>query len=278
MNFCTGGAGSMLYGLTFLLSPCVAGLLGFAHVTFVRLCCVFLVVLGFAAVGIEARKPMNARFLLHNLKRSWMSVEVLAGLLFLILASLDIVLSHTLLRFGALGMGMALCVCQAMMVYDAKGVEAWNTGLTAAHALSSSLVLACGFGLVLYSFCVSLDMRRIVLVVMVSLTVNLLLWLRLIHSKGRDDAWGAFRRLRTSRNHRVTIWTGQVLPGLMLLLVVGIEALWEGSLFSSWVFALAGGMIIIGGSYQKAAVILGANSLKAVRPGVPRPGRFIHTQ
>jgi len=275
VNFCAGGAGSVLYSLTFLLPACGPAPLGMSQAHFIRLFCVLLVALGFAAVGLESRKPMNARFLLHNLKRSWMSLEVLAGLSFMILAVMDIVSHHKVLQLGALAMGLILLVSQIMIIYDAKGVELWNTRLAAAHGLSSNLCLACGIGLVLFPFCAPFNPAPGVMIVLVIVTSNLILWLTILRSKTGDHAKVAVQPLRTPMNLIISIWFGHILPAAVLLLSMGLVALLEVNYLVEALLGLSGTMIVIGVTGQKAAIILGANSLKAIKPGPPKPGPLV---
>ncbi len=251
---------------------------GLSQVNFVRLICVLLVATGFTAVGIESRKPMNARYLLHHLKRSWMSLEVLSGALFITLGILDIIFPHKMIRFGALAMGMLLLVCQIMMVYDARGVEVWNTRLAAIHALTSCLCLACGAGLLICSMEDPLNSDAIVMVALVSLALNHMAWWKLLRYPKTVDLHVALRPLISTMKLTISIGIGHMLPALVLIFAMSIDVLTKVDFLPETLLALAGGMMIIGGTAQKAGIILGANSLKAVRPGPVREGHSIHIQ
>jgi DMSO reductase anchor subunit len=270
INFCAGGAGSILYGFSFMLPPGGIAHLGLSQVHLIRLFCVLLVLIGFAAVGVESRKPMNARFLLHHLRRSWMSLEVLSGLLFIIPAVLDILFPYKLFAFGALFMAMLLLLCQVMMVYDAKGMGAWNTRLVAGHALSSNLYLACGLVLIFCSLGFAFDPGAVVMVVLISLMVNHIVWWLLLRSQKPSDLHVALQPLITPMMLTFSIGVGHILPALIFMPGIGINMLMKMNFLSANVFALAGCMIITGGIVQKAGIILGANSLKSIRPGATR--------
>lgn len=276
INLCAGGAGSVLYALTFLLPPCGETMLGLSQVDFIRLTCALLVAAGFMAVGIESRKPMNARFLLHHLGRSWMSLEVLSGTLFITLCILDILFSYKMIRFGALATGMMLLMCQIMMVYDAIGVEAWNTRPAAVHALTSNLHLGCAAGLTICALGNPLNPGAMIVVALMSLAINHMAWWKLLRYPKTLDLHVAFRPFRTTAKLALTIGIGHMLPALVLIFAMGMDLLPEVNHLMKTLLALAGGLMIIGGTAQKAGIILGANSLKAVRPGPVRTGRFIH--
>jgi DMSO reductase anchor subunit len=270
INFCAGGAGSILYGFSFMLPPGGIAHLGLSQVHLIRLFCVLLVLIGFSAVGVESRKPMNARFLLHHLRRSWMSLEVLSGLLFFISAVLDILFPYKLFAFGALFMAMLLLLCQVMMVYDAKGMGAWNTRLVAGHALSSNLYLACGLVLIFCSFGFAFNPKVVVLIALISLIVNHSVWWLLLRSHTPFDLRVALQPLITPMMLTFSIGVGHIVPALILMLGMGINVLMKINFLPLHVFTLAGIMIVIGGIVQKAGIFLGANSLKSIRPGTIR--------
>jgi len=277
-NLCAGGAGAALYGLTFLLPLRGGGVrvLGLPQVDFIRLVCVLLVAAGFAAVGVESRKPLNARFLLHHLKRSWMSREVLAGALLMILALLDIATSHAIFRLGAFCTAMLLLACQVLMVYDARGVTVWNRPLTALHALSSNIYLACGLGLILGTLGAPVKAGGMVLVGLMGLVLNLFAWWALLKSLTDSDLRVSLQPLISPLRLIISIGVGHLLPALVLTLAMGVEVLLSANTTLEILHVLSGVMIIVGVVVQKAAVILGANWLKAITPGPVRTGRLIH--
>src|SRR5437868_4970889 len=93
INFTFGASGAALY----LLSTCAAVLEVNSASAILRLVSIALVAFGLLAVAAEAGRPIRARYLLTNLRRSWMSRESLAAVAFLMTSFLSLLVQSRFL-------------------------------------------------------------------------------------------------------------------------------------------------------------------------------------
>jgi DMSO reductase anchor subunit len=235
------------------------------------LVCPLLVVAGFITVGIEAGRPMRGKFLLHHVKRSWMSREVFSGLLFILFALADWI--HPLPVLKALGVSAAvsLMVCQGFMVFRARAVTAWAGLLIPCYFVTSALVL--GFGLTLvWSAALTRTVLTspLLLIGLIGICVNLTAWFSLVRPKTDPIEDSSWFHLRDPLSMTLTIGFGHLVPGLLLIsLTILAEADYAGDA-THLLYLFTSVCILTGGIIQKTALILQANTLLPIRSGQPR--------
>ncbi len=244
-NFTLGGMGGGLYALLAVL-----GLAGMPAPGWLRALGPVLVLAGFLAVAGEAGRPWRGLYALRNLRASWMSRELAAGLLFVLLAALDLLLPGPVLRGLAALAGLALVLCQGFMLSRARGVPAWSVPAMPLLALTSGLLSGGGILLLL-----ALNLRPLWLVLLTLLVVDTTLWLDYLHRPGGGPAAQAVESLRSWRFLGPIVGIGRLLP--LLLLVWGIVFPGPGS----WATVGAGAAMLLGGVLQKRALILEAGWL-----------------
>lgn len=142
-NFFFGGAGGGIYVLAASLQVlypeeapslfAAASLLGPA-----------LVLAGFLAVAAEAGRPFRGINVLLNVKRSWMSRELLASLSFVAAALADFLWPHTSLRSFAAVAALACVVSQGFILLRARGIPAWNLSVLPLLFLTSGSLTGIG--------------------------------------------------------------------------------------------------------------------------------------
>jgi DMSO reductase anchor subunit len=110
-----------------------------------------LVLAGLLLVALEAGRPLRGLRVLTNLRRSWMSRELLAGLLFVLLALNHTVWPSDFLTVVATAAALMLLVSQGLILYCARGIPAWNQRWLPVLFLSSGLLTGAALllGLVL---------------------------------------------------------------------------------------------------------------------------------
>jgi hypothetical protein len=133
-------------------------------------------------------------------------------------------------------------------------------------------------GLILCSLGGPYGARVIGVITLVSLGLNHIAWRTLLGFQETPDLSRAVQPVRTPMNLVISIWVGHILPAAVLLTSMGLVALPEVNHLVKALLGLSGVMIVIGATGQKAAVILGANSLKAIKPGPPKPGSLFHAR
>lgn len=249
-NFTLGGMGGGLYALLTVL-----GLAGVPGPKWLLALGPLSVLAGFLAVAGEAGRPWRGLYALRNLRASWMSRELAAGLLFVLLAALDLLLPGPALRGLATLAGLALILCQGFMLSRARGVPAWSVPAMPLMALTSGLISGGGLLLLLTGSLPAFDTGPLRLPLLTLLVVDTTLWLDYLHRPGGGPAARAVESLRSWRFLGLIVGIGRLLP--MLLLVWGIVFPGPGS----WATVGAGAAMLLGGVLQKRALILEAGWL-----------------
>jgi phenylacetyl-CoA:acceptor oxidoreductase 26-kDa subunit len=224
-----------------------------------------MVCLGFAAVAVEAGKPLSAKYLLHHLRTSWMSREVLVGFLFVLFAVLDAFFEDIFLKSIAAVTAAGLLVSQGMMVYRARAVTAWNRPILPLHFFSSGINL--GFGLLLiWAAAVNFTLKPTSIAVGLGiLAANLIVWYSYLFKADEVGFRQAARMLRSPGSLTVTVGFGHLIPLLLLIVLLAATFVVPGFQLVKILYLLSGLAILAGGISQKAAIVLNAYMLREVR-------------
>jgi phenylacetyl-CoA:acceptor oxidoreductase subunit 2 len=212
--------------------------------------------LGFLTLTVEAGRPLRGWHLWRHLRRSWMSRETVAGVVFILAAILDWLFPHPALWALAAAAAMGLMVSHGCILYRVRAVAAWHVCpvpllfLTSGFTMGSGLVLLASPG----EMTRGIDPVLIGLVCVVLDAVTWFLYLRWSH----DTAFlQATKPLRRTSSLIFTVGTGHLLPALLLLLLLAVPAI-GGGVGMTIVAALAGLAIMVGGVSQKAGIVLSA--------------------
>lgn len=234
----------------------------------------FLAAAGFLIVGMEAGRPSHGIYLLHHLKRSWMSREVLAGMLFFFFSLADWIFPAATLKAAAAASAAGLLFSQGLMVFRAPAVVAWSRCVTPVHSMVEGL--AMGFGLYLvWTAAISRTTISVNLLLpgMVCLAVSLALWCLIVRPKADLIEDRAVAYLRDTLSMTLTMGFGQMVPLLLVIVMAIMNGMGLHAAAVRWVALLAGLCIIFGGAFQKTALILQANTLHPIKASTPRFNR-----
>lgn len=121
-NFFLGGTGAGAYVLAVLLHA----LVGAPAVSAVAVAAAACVLGGFGCVALEAGRPLRGLRVLTNLRHSWISRELLAGLLFVLLALSNALWPQRLVQALAAAVALLFLVSQGLILVHARGVPAWQ--------------------------------------------------------------------------------------------------------------------------------------------------------
>ena len=229
-----------------------------------------LVSLGFLSLTLEAGRPLRGVYLLSNLRNSWMSVEVLAGGLFIFAAFADWLFPRTVLHVTAACASMGLIVSHGFIFYRSRAMTAWNLPVIPLLFLSSALVL--GGGLLFMGSALSDDTLAYYtqVIVLACLVADAAVWAGYLlgsHEKNFVKATGLLRRPLAVF---LVSGVGHLLPLVMVtVLMMTTDAAAETAV-RPFTMALAGLCMLIGGVSQKVILVLGANYLRGMEMG--RPG------
>ncbi|HEU4440119.1 MAG TPA: DmsC/YnfH family molybdoenzyme membrane anchor subunit, partial [Methylomirabilota bacterium] len=103
-----------------------------------------LVLAGFAAVAGEAGRPLRGPRVLRRIWSSWMSRELLIGLVFVLLIVADLAFPLRLHRAQALVAAVLLPLAQGFIMRRARGIAAWDVGIMPPLFLLSALLSGAG--------------------------------------------------------------------------------------------------------------------------------------
>ncbi|WP_419658229.1 hypothetical protein Dvar_71630 [Desulfosarcina variabilis str. Montpellier] len=267
LNFFLGGMGSLFYAVSFLFDGSLSAHAPGNEWGFWRLIGPGLSALGFLAVVTEAGKPRHAVFLLQHLHRSWMSREVLAGGLFIGGAVGYALSSLPALKWLAIAAAVCLSVCQAMMLYDSKGVTLWSAAIVPLQCLSANLLAAAALllGVALWTGTAQMVLMA---ATMVLILVDGGAWVVLLRHRPTTEHRNARIPLFKTSSFLIALGVGHLLPFLLLVAVLVINAIGDGQgVLMHSLIPMTVLMVLAGGLAQKADVVLDGNSLRPIQRG-----------
>jgi len=262
-NFILGGAGAGLYLLSSLrlLTRAGSGPEGPLAAA--------LVSLGFLALTHEAGRPLRGIYLLSNLRSSWISIELFAGVLFMSAAILDWLFPLTVMRLLAVCGALLFIMSQGFVVYRARAITAWNVPMIPLLFLLSALAMGGGLLLLLSAIGHMPLEKGILTVLLIVLISDMAAWVLYLKRSHNTNFRKATEFLRRPLPGFLVIGVGAVFPLLMLigLMVAGLSG---GSGVQIILSAMTGLAILAGGVSQKIGIMLGAGYLREMLMGLSR--------
>lgn len=253
-NFVLGGLGAGWY-VTAVLA---AGFERSSGVTAASWVAPVFVLAGFAAVAGEAGRPLRGPRVLTRLRTSWMSRELVIGVVFVLLVAADLAFPLRLHRAQALVAALLLALAQGFIVRRARGVTAWDVPIMPLLFLLSALLSGAGAYLLLEVGAGRVPSSTVVAVVLALITVGFGVWARYLVWTSEDSYTRAVAPLRASVPALVIDGAGYGLPLLLGLLALAAPAAAGPAL------GLAGALLITGQVYAKARLILAAGQLRPI--------------
>lgn len=212
-----------------------------------------VMMIGLCTVSLEIGRPRHFIHILSNIKTSWMSREVLAAIIFILLclAALASQSPSQWLLWSTSAAAMIFILSQGMMVRRCLGVPAWSGSYAALFFISSAL--ASGFGLFQLTcnltglICGALEFWSGIGCVV----LNAAVWLKIV----RDPAFKNITKIQSAASLTATLGFGHIIP--MLLLVFGrIAPLLTLPASISDLLMITGALCILSGTAaQKNALI-----------------------
>jgi len=267
-NFILGGTGAGFY-LLFSVYELQAGPLPGPQSGGAEILSPLLVCLGFLALTLEVGRPFRGVYLLSNLRRSWVSIEVLAGALFISFSIFNWLSPSPILHISASCAAIVFAVSQGFIVYRARAINAWNVPVIPFLFFSSALVMGGGLLLIVGGLQRSMIEGYAFMTIMISLMANIAAWGLYVWVPWDIQFLKITIFLRRPLSIFFVMGLGQILPFVMMgLTMLAEESMSAVAGYS--VAVMAGLFILAGGASQKAVLIFGANSLRGVRMGVAR--------
>jgi phenylacetyl-CoA:acceptor oxidoreductase subunit 2 len=242
-NFIFGGAGAGLFaagavaaGDSILVMPLLGGMA--------------LIALGLFLVWTELGRPMRFINVLLHPRRSWMSREAIAAIIFFLLALAGLYLASAPLIWAAAAMALVFLYCQARMLHGGKGIPAWRVEPSVPLMVLTGLVE--GTGLYFLWQALSGEAQAATLiplwVLALLLALRLMVWRSYYAALEQDAPSGTMRTLRSASPWFV--WLGHGLPLLLLALILVLPA------HTALLSALAGAIAFAAGWWVKFLIVV----------------------
>ena len=254
VNFALGGLGSGIYLAAVLAARFDAA----PGVTVASVLGPVLVLAGFAAVATEAGRPLRGLRVLARVRSSWMSRELVLGVVFTALAASELVAPAPTLRMAAAGAAVALALAQGFIVRRARGVVAWDVGVMPLGFLLSALVSGNGLFLVLELAAGRPPGAAALGGTLVVLLVGLIVWLAYLVWSREESFQRATQTLRAGAIAISIAGGGYVAPLLLLATALAVPAALVPAA------AVAGVLMVAGQVHAKAALILQVATLRSI--------------
>ncbi len=261
INFTLGGAGAGLYLFSLCLPAEATTTSAGSTILFVRILAAFLVGCGLLSLAGEAGRPFKARFLLGNLRRSWMARETLAAIVFLPAAVLSGWLQYPLLVAIAAAAAMAFILSQGFILYRASAIPAWNTPLTPVLFVTSGLTSGGGVLLALTAN-IGLDAPDPVWLgaAIVCSVADVVVWWAYLERK--DPFFQA--STEALRTPRAIFWTVIGCRLIPMLLTLSALAVAEHRSLANSLLVIAGSALFAGSWIQKTGIIRTCGYLRPI--------------
>lgn len=261
-NFVLVGAGTGLYVVSVLASTLRRDLSESLSYWWLELLALTLAVLGFLALTIEAGHPARGRYLLRNLKHSWLSRETLCWFFFGFLVVLNWIMPHSFVRVLAVLSAMVLMTSQGFIVFRMDAIPAWNVFVMPILFISSGIMSGSGIA-VLASGLTKLPMPfGISVIAMAAIGVNLLVWFIYLRNHINAGFPTAADRPRKPCGAIGIVGLGHVLPLILLFLFVSGKTADTGLSLGQMVTGLA---MTYGVFVQKKAIIREISYMREIR-------------
>ena len=255
-NFFLGGMAGGLYLIQSVLTHFVDMAKGNSLFVKFTLVASALILLGLLLVGLEAGRPSRGLHVFRELRRSWMSREAWAAVVFVPAAILNCIIPNPVVLSLAICAAFFFMVSQGLIVYSARGVTAWNVPIIPLFFISSGLATGSGLFLLLTTVA-GLGLNKTVVAISIcSAGLNILVWFTYLKWSKTPEFLASTERLRRPVSMFITLGLGHLLPLIILLpMAMGLNELLTRQIGEN-AAAFAGLLLIWAGMLQKSGLIL----------------------
>ncbi len=262
-NFIFGGTAAGFYLLYLLMASFRINAPGVCQTNGLIILAPIMVVMGFLGLTVEVGRPMRSRYIFNN-RHSWMTLEAIAGTIFVSGVILDWFSPHIVIHIITAVAAVMFLISQGFIVYRARAVTAWNVSLMPVLFISSSLTMGIGMVLLLVAmgfFTLGYDM---VVIGLTCIVLNLLLWFFYLYRYKDKEFRKSTKAMRRAYTLIVVAGIGHMLPILLLFLLLVLLSFDMGDKNKHIASAIAGLAIIVGGASQKSGIILQCGYLRGI--------------
>ena len=260
INFVLGGTGAGFYLFAALIELIHEDPGAFTHRAY-PFPAPLLVCLGLLAVSFEAGRPFRAVHLLKRLQSSWISIEIMAGALFVFFATAGWIFPSVILLICSSSAALGFILSQGFIIYRARAITGWSVPLIPMLFFTTALAAGGGLLLILSSFLMISHGEITLMMVQAFIVMDVTAWaIYLTWSRDRNfiRATGLLRRYFSLF---IISGIGHLLP---FAAIAGLlVARQTGYSFTEFpITALVGAFIIFGVVSGKIFLILGVNFMR----------------
>ncbi len=256
-NFTLGGVGAGFYLFNVVVLLYGRGISALMQPTACVWISPVMMGLGFVLLTLEAGRPFRGHLLLSNLRRSWISRETAAFILFILGVGLDQLFPGPLFKCWAAMAALLFVISQGFIVYAERAMVAWNVPLMPFYFLSSGFSSGAGVALMLSTSGQAPAPIVLGVTSMIAVMITSAIWLGYLKGSTAVEFQSATHALRQPRSLGLTLGVGGLLPVLLMLYTLSPP----GPPSPSGKTAFAAGLsIIIGVTLQKIAIIRSAGA------------------
>lgn len=221
-----------------------------------------IVAFGFLCVAVESGRPFRGYHIFSGLGKSWVSREVLAFTVFMLVIFMSHLSRHRIFDIMAAVSAICFMIFQGLIVYSARSIPLWNSAFIPFIFLSSGL--ASGAGVSLFFAMSDKLMSGSVLPILSLFCVafNLALWFLYLRWCNTVSIRPVRERPALNRYPLRMVFTvgiSHILAILLLILLWKIQAnQGAGGLLKGVLVVVSSLTIIIGVSAQKAWIVISA--------------------
>lgn len=262
-NFSIGSTGAGLYLVNLFLIFLNADSAILSHWISFGFLPPLLIIFGFLCLSIETGRPLRSFYLFGRPLQSWISLEMIAGCIFIAAAICDYFLRHPILKLFAIMSALAFLISQGFIVYRTRAIVAWNMPIIPIVFVSSGLVSGYGlFVMLIDADTIGIDQTTL-LFGLIFLLLNMMIWLIYLRQSFLNDFSIETKKLRQPFFLTLTIALGQIIPLLLLLFLMLPKHTIEPVPLSLTI-TLCGILLLIGNISQKVGIIFFAGYFRRI--------------
>jgi phenylacetyl-CoA:acceptor oxidoreductase subunit 2 len=265
LNFILGGTAAGFYLLNFFLKIFNEGTFNIFHNFSIQIISPALVITGFILLTFDAGRPLRSYQLFNNLLRSFMSIEVFSGLIFIFFIALELIFGNFLFSILAAISASILMMSQGFILYYARAIIAWNVYLIPFVTIISNFTMAIGLFLIL-STQEKITLKKeffVIALILVILDKIILYYYITLYST--IDRKKIIKILNKSFSKIFIVSIGNIIAFFFLLFLLPMVLLNHSLIFLNTISVLTGIFILISGICQKFSITIGNDYLRGIQ-------------
>ncbi len=261
LNFTLGSTGAGIYIIGSMVELATSQESLFVLVY--KLLSAVILITGLLFVALESGNPIKSRFLMYNVKKSWMSREVMGVYLFLLVVSIDLFYANTAIRVSGIILAIFVIVSHGMILYKAKGIPAWNVKSIVPLFVVSGLASGSAVLIILSAF-LEVSSYYYLVTALFSLIASLLFWFIYIYTFSNPDFQISTKGLRGKKFMVLNVLIAHLIPAVGFIWFISVSGFVKNGAFTSMILILLSFLIVTGSFFIRYGIIISSGLFKQV--------------